>query len=180
MSGYSATLSYNIISRAPSAWTAGHPTCTLRWRFQQSIVSVLPCVLENIGSMSVGFRGVQLSGFQQHPSGICPREPVSLGSFELEPSTSYEQVENGSGYKRCSLSIRSPKRRRRKWRTLELASATAALQQNALQHDCFAVLGAQIRKSVRNQMMGWPADVRRFLAGAFAGVLQPSAVTFLQ
>jgi hypothetical protein len=119
--------------------------------------------------MTASLRGVHLKGFQHNPSGQFACEPVCLESFELEPSTSYRQVGYGRCDGRCKLSLQVPKRRRQKWRSLELASATAALQQNALQHDCFAALGAQIRKSLRNHMMGWPADVRRFLAGAFAG-----------
>ena len=53
---------------------------------------------------------------------------------------------------------------------LQFSSATtAALQQHTLHHSCFAALHADVRRRVRKLMMGWPADARRFLAGAFAG-----------
>lgn len=122
--------------------------------------------------MTPVLKAAQIKVVQQNPFFQFAREPISLEAFELEPSTSYRQLENEYNGSRCYVSMQRIKKRRHRWRTLQLSSATAALQPNSLQNDCFAALGAQIRRSARHHMMGWPADVRRFLAGAFAGELQ--------
>ncbi len=119
--------------------------------------------------MTPVLKAAQIKVVQQNPFVQFAREPISLSAFELEPSTSYGQLENRYNGSRCTLSMRTSKKRRHRRRTLQMSSATAALQPTSLQNDCFAALGAQIRKSARHHMMGWPADVRRFLAGAFAG-----------
>lgn len=119
--------------------------------------------------MTPVLKAAQVKVVQQNPFVQFAREPVSLAAFELELSTSYGQLEHNHNGSKCTIFMRSSKKRRHRRRTLQLSSATAALQPNSLQNDCFAALGAQIRRSARHHMMGWPADVRRFLAGAFAG-----------
>ena len=102
------------------------------------------------------------------PKGPQISPSVSIAAFDLEPSTSYgaSELHTCSGFR--PLSVRTKGRRRS--RVVHCCSNTAAALQNTQwQHDCFAALSSEVRKNLRQHMMGWPADVRRFLAGAFAG-----------
>ncbi|CAK0749761.1 hypothetical protein CVIRNUC_001936 [Coccomyxa viridis] len=108
---------------------------------------------------------------------ISPSPDVS--AFDLGPTTSYLSTDNclhtaaGPSY----LRVKS----RRRGRTVQFSSTTsAALQNSRWQHDCFAAIGTEVRNSVRQHMMGWPADVRRFLAGAFAGAISKTATAPLE
>ncbi len=93
---------------------------------------------------------------------------LSATAFDLGPSTSYGASEQSSHRNIRPLCIHTKGRRRS--RVVQYSSTTAAAIQNTQwQHDCFAALGSEVKRSVRQVMMGWPADVRRFLAGALAG-----------
>lgn len=93
---------------------------------------------------------------------------LDVTAFDLGPSTSYGTSEQSLRIDIRPLYIRT-KGRRRARAALFSSTTAAALQNTQWQHNCFAALRSEVKKSVRQHMMGWPADVRRFLAGAFAG-----------
>ena len=81
-------------------------------------------------------------------------EPATLSAFELAASTSYSSNSFAEEQWTPPMLVCGPRRRRR--RALSFSSVTQAVHADA-------------RRRVRQQMMGWPVDLRRFLAGAFAG-----------
>ena len=79
-----------------------------------------------------------------------------MSSFELVASTSYNPSSAAEEAWTPPTLLYGTRRRRR--RPVSFASVTTAVH-------------ADVRRRVRQQLMGWPVDLRRFLAGAFAGDL---------